>query len=269
MRFGVYVPSYGPYGDPRVLRDLAVEAERAGWDGFFMYDVLSPLDDDPPPVADPWVVLSAIAQATTTITLGPMVVPLPRRRPWKLALEAGTLQQLSGGRLILGLGAGVPVDYTNYGESAARLGSRLDESAGLLRQFLAGGVVEHTSEHYRVSGVPFAPIDVPVWTSGFWPRKTPVRAAQDADGLFPQIRDPEDDFRLPTPDELVRIRADFVAAGGRADGDIAIWSPSTEPSATRVGDYAAAGVTWWFSDGSTVTPEQLRKRIAAGPPHTA
>lgn len=82
---------------------------------------------------------------------------------------------------------------------------------------------------------------------------------------FPQIRDPEHDFRLPTPEELVRIRADFVESGGRADGDTAIWSPSTEPSATRVGDYGAAGVTWWFSDGSTITPEQLRKRIDAGP----
>ncbi|ONM48185.1 hypothetical protein B0T44_23550 [Nocardia donostiensis] len=106
MRFGVYVPSYGPYGDPRVLRDLAIAAENAGWHGFFVYDVISPLDDEPPPVADPWVVLSAIAQVTTTIALGPMVVPLPRRRLWKLALEIGTLQQLSGGRLILGVGAG-------------------------------------------------------------------------------------------------------------------------------------------------------------------
>ncbi|ONM48186.1 hypothetical protein B0T44_23545 [Nocardia donostiensis] len=139
----------------------------------------------------------------------------------------------------------------------------------MLRQLLSGGVVEHASERYRVSGVRSAPIDVPVWTSGFWPRRTPVRAAQDADGLFPQIRDPAHDFRLPTPEELVRIRADFVEAGGRADGDIAMWSPSTEPSATRVGDYADAGVTWWFRDGSTVTPEQLRKRIAAGPPDIA
>lgn len=266
MRFGIYVPSYGPYGDPLVLRDLAVAAERAGWDGFFMYDLINPLDGEPPPVADPWVVLSAIAQATTTIALGPMVVPAPRRRPWKLALEAGTLQRLSGGRLILGLGAGVSADYTGYGESAARLGARLDEAAGLLRRFLAGGEIEHAGEHYRVSGARFAPVEVPVWTSGFWPRRTPVRAAQAADGLFPQIRDPDEDFRLPTPDELVRIRTDFVDAGGRADGEIAIWSPSAEPSAARVGDYAAAGATWWFSDGSTVTPEQLRKRIDAGPP---
>jgi alkanesulfonate monooxygenase SsuD/methylene tetrahydromethanopterin reductase-like flavin-dependent oxidoreductase (luciferase family) len=116
MRFGIYVPSYGSYGDPATLRELAVAAEGAGWDGFFLYDLIGPYHYEPP-VADPWVTLAAIAQATTTIRLGPMVVPLPRRRPAKLALEAGTLQSLSGGRLILGLGTGVGWDYTRFGES--------------------------------------------------------------------------------------------------------------------------------------------------------
>jgi alkanesulfonate monooxygenase SsuD/methylene tetrahydromethanopterin reductase-like flavin-dependent oxidoreductase (luciferase family) len=253
MRFGVYVPSYGPFGDPLVLRDLAVAAEAAAWDGFFMFDVINPLDNQPPPVADPWVTLAAIAQATT----------------WKLALEAGTLDRLSGGRLILGLAAGVPGDYTTFGEPVAQRWSRLDEAAELLHKLLAGGTVEHTGEHYQVSGGSFAPADVPVWASGFWPRRAPVRGARDASGLFVQIRDPGNDFRLPTPAELAPIRADFLASGGSADGEIAIWSPSTEPSAGLAGEYAAAGVTWWFSDGSAVSPDDLRQRIAAGPPRTS
>lgn len=115
------VPSFGSYGDPAVLRDLAVAAEDAGWHGFFMWDLISS-DEYDPPVADPWVVLAAIAQATSTIQLGPMVVPLPRRRPAKLALEASTLQSLSGGRLILGLGTGVGWDYTRFGEPAVPAG---------------------------------------------------------------------------------------------------------------------------------------------------
>lgn len=266
MRFGVYVPSAGPYGDPHVLRDLASSAEASGWDGFFMFDVINPLPDQQPPVADPWVALSAIAQVTSTIRIGPMSVPLPRRRPWKLALEAGTLQRLSGGRLILGLAAGVPADYTSFGEPAAQRWSRLDEGAEVLRTLLAGGTVEHTGEHYQVSGATFAPADVPVWASAFWPRQAPVRGARGTSGLFVQIRDPANDFRLPTPAELGPIRADFIAAGGSADGDLAIWSPSAEPSAERVKEYADAGVTWWFSDGSAVTPDELRQRIAAGPP---
>jgi alkanesulfonate monooxygenase SsuD/methylene tetrahydromethanopterin reductase-like flavin-dependent oxidoreductase (luciferase family) len=269
MRYGIYVPSFGSYGDPAGLRDLAVAAEAAGWDGFFMWDLIGP-EDYEPPVADPWVVLAAIAQATTTIQLGPMVVPLPRRRPSKLALEASTLQSLSGGRLILGLGTGVGWDYTRFGESAKRseLASRLDEGAALLQELLSGEPVEHSGQYYQARGVRFPPADVPLWTSGFWPRKAPVRGAQGADGLFPQIRDEADDFRLPTPTEVRTIRSEYIQAGGRADSDLAIWSPSEAgaPAAEPAKDYEQAGVTWWFQDGSELSPAELHVRIANGPP---
>ncbi|GAA3054411.1 hypothetical protein GCM10010464_18860 [Pseudonocardia yunnanensis] len=271
MRYGIYVPSFGSYGDPGVLRDLAVAAEASGWHGFFMWDLITP-DEYDPPVADPWVVLAAIAQATTTIQLGPMVVPLPRRRPAKLALEASTLQSLSGGRLILGLGAGVGWDYARFGESAKRaeLAARLDEGAALLHALLSGEPVDHAGTYYRAADVRFPPAAVPVWTSGFWPRKGPVRAARKADGLFPQIRDEADDFRLPTPEEVRAIRGEFVAAGGRSDGDLAIWSPSeaAAPDARRAAEYEDAGVTWWFQDGSELSPDKLHARIAAGPPRS-
>jgi alkanesulfonate monooxygenase SsuD/methylene tetrahydromethanopterin reductase-like flavin-dependent oxidoreductase (luciferase family) len=269
MRYGIYVPSYDSYGDPAVLRDLAVAAEESGWDGFFMWDLISPYDYEPP-VADPWVVLAAIAQATRTIHLGPMVVPLPRRRPAKLALEASTLQSLSGGRLILGLGTGVGWDYTRFGESAKRseLAARLDDGAALLHAYLSGEPVEHSGPYYEATGVRFPPAEVPIWTSGFWPRKGPVRGARGASGLFPQMRDEADDFRLPTPTEVRAIRAEFIEAGGRADGDLAIWSPSATaaPSAGRAEEYARAGVTWWFQDGSELSPAELLDRIAGGPP---
>ncbi|MEQ4204510.1 LLM class flavin-dependent oxidoreductase [Actinopolymorpha sp. B9G3] len=269
MRYGIYVPSFGAYGDPAVLRDLAVAAESAGWHGYFMWDLISPGQYDPP-VADPWVVLAAIAQATRTIQLGPMVVPLPRRRPAKLALEAGTLQSLSGGRLILGLGTGVGWDYTNHGESAKRseLAARLDEGATLIHALLSGEPVEHIGTYYKATGVRFPPTDVPVWTSGFWPRKAPVRGARNANGLFPQMRDKTDDFRLPTPSEVRGIRAEFIRAGGHADGDIAIWSPNNAgaPAAAPAKEYEQAGVTWWFQDGSELSPDDLLKRIANGPP---
>ena len=269
MRYGIYVPSYGSYGDPAVLRDLAVEAEDAGWHGFFMWDLITP-DAYDPPVADPWVVLAAIAQATSTIQLGPMVVPLPRRRPAKLALEASTLQSLSGGRVILGLGTGVGWDFTRFGESAKRseLAARLDEGAALLQALLSGEPVEHSGTYYQATDVRFPPAEVPVWTSGFWPRKGPIRGARGADGLFPQMRDESDDFRLPTPAEVRAIRAEFVQTGGRSDGDLAIWSPSRSgtPAAARAEEYEQAGVTWWFQDGSELSPAELRARIADGPP---
>ncbi len=89
MRYGVYVPNFGPYGDARVLADLAYEAEEAGWDGFFLWDQVSKTTLTPTvdPMVDPWVALAAIALRTRTIRLGTLVTPLPRRRPWMVARE--------------------------------------------------------------------------------------------------------------------------------------------------------------------------------------
>ncbi|WP_089920707.1 LLM class flavin-dependent oxidoreductase [Lentzea albida] len=111
MRYAIYVPGFGPsFGDPSVLVSLAVEAEAAGWDGFFLWDhVVVPGE---PVVADVWVTLGAVAARTSRVRLGPLVTSLGRRRPWKVALEASTLQRLSGGRLVLGVGAGVPQDFS-------------------------------------------------------------------------------------------------------------------------------------------------------------
>ena len=84
---------------------LAAEAEEAGWHGFFVWDQLrwkAPVRQ----VADPWITLAAIATATERLRLGPMVTPLPRRRPVKVARETATLDWLSGGRLTLGVGIG-------------------------------------------------------------------------------------------------------------------------------------------------------------------
>ena len=108
MRYGVYVPNFGPYGDARVLAGLAYEAEEAGWDGFFLWDQVSKSTLTPTfdPMVDPWVALTAIALRTHTIRLGTLVTPLPRRRPWMVARETVSLDHLSGGRLIFGVGAG-------------------------------------------------------------------------------------------------------------------------------------------------------------------
>ena len=83
MRHAVFVPIFGELADPLVVARLAADAEAAGWDGFFVWDHIAyrQVDD----VADPWVTLAAVACATETLRLGPMVTPLPRRRPLKVA----------------------------------------------------------------------------------------------------------------------------------------------------------------------------------------
>ena len=105
VKRAVYVPPFGELADPRVLAELASAAEERGWDGFFVWDHIlhrSPVRA----IADPWVALAAIACATSTLRIGPMVTPLSRRRVQKLARETVTLDILSSGRLTLGVGLG-------------------------------------------------------------------------------------------------------------------------------------------------------------------
>lgn len=135
MQFGLIVQMTGILGYAQPLVRLARDAEAAGWDGFFIWDVFGGDAQAPTPVVDPWIALAAIAMATDRIRIGPMVTPLPRRRPWKLAREAASLDHLSGGRLILGVGIGhQPSEFSRFGEEAdARARGRiLDEGLEVL-----------------------------------------------------------------------------------------------------------------------------------------
>src|SRR6266516_127759 len=87
MRFAINTPNFGSFSDVRLMAELAHEAEDAGWDGFFVWDHIGGSSLQAIPMADPWVALTAMAMTTSRIKLGPIVTPLPRRRPWKLARE--------------------------------------------------------------------------------------------------------------------------------------------------------------------------------------
>ena len=119
MKFGLHLPNFGAFGDAGVLADLAVQAESAGWDGFFLWDHLLFCEFDKNAHVDPWVALTAVAAATSTIMIGPLVTPLARRRPWELARQTVSLQNFSKGRLILGVGLGEPTewDFRFFGDS--------------------------------------------------------------------------------------------------------------------------------------------------------
>src|SRR5215467_187671 len=119
MQFAINTPNFGSFSDARNMAELAHEAEDAGWDGFFLWDHIGGSPEQAAPVADPWVELTAMAMTTNRIKLGPLVTPLPRRRPWKLARECVTLDHLSNGRLILGVGIGSDSflkEYSTYSE---------------------------------------------------------------------------------------------------------------------------------------------------------
>src|SRR6478609_11931859 len=141
MRYGMNVPIFGEYADVRLIAQLAADAENAGWDGFWIWDHVHwrGEDDGEPrqPAVDTTVTLTMIAAATTRVRFGPMVLPLARRRPWKVARELTTLDHLSGGRLTLGVGLGGPpgLEFGAFGEDVdPRVrAAKLDESLDVLR----------------------------------------------------------------------------------------------------------------------------------------
>ncbi len=276
MRYGVWVPNFGEYGDPRTLVALAVDAEAAGWDGFFLWDHV--LRAETVPIVDPWVALSAIAARTERVRLGTLVTPLPRRRPWKLAREVTSLDHLSGGRVILGVGAGSPPEpeFARFGEDPdPRVrAAKLDEGLEVLAGLWSGKPFRYEGRHYRVGEAEFLPTPlqtprVPIWTAGMWPSRAPFRRAARWDGVFPLKRG----AALLTPDDVREISR-FVAArrgeGGAFDLAVTGETPGDDPRKARgsVASFQEAGATWWLEwvgwrRGSLA---QMRARVRQGPP---
>ncbi len=170
--------------------------------------------------------------------------------------------------MVLGVGMGVSRDFTSFGEvsDARSRAARLTEGVELVQELLSGEPVEHRGAVFEVSGVRFAPVEVPVWTSGIWPRKVPFVAAARSSGLFPIIQDGSGGFAVASAEQAAVMKAEFVAAGGPADGDLAIWGGGARPSASMVSEYVDAGATWMLLDGWKASHEELRSYISAGPP---
>lgn len=123
LRWGLSFALGGELAEPAIVAELAALAETAGWDGVFVWDHL--WHRNGVPFADPWVTLAAVALATDRVRIGPLVTPLPRRRPETVAQQAATLDRLSKGRLTLGLGLGTD----SYGEYSAFTDALPDDRA--------------------------------------------------------------------------------------------------------------------------------------------
>lgn len=246
LRSALWLPLFDELADPRVVARLAAEAEEAGWDGCFVWDQLCWQERHA--IADPWITMAAIATATERLRFGPMVSVLPRRRPAKVARETATLDQLSDGRLVLGVGIGgdgFSGELSKTGEQRddRRRGRMLDESLSILAAAWTGEPVRHRGEHYVVDGVDFLPrpsrrTGVPVWAGGFAGNPKPVRRAARLDGFFPA--------NLEHPDQLAGIVGTLAELrGGDMDGyDVAVGLPRGVDPAS----YARAGATWWLPE---------------------
>jgi alkanesulfonate monooxygenase SsuD/methylene tetrahydromethanopterin reductase-like flavin-dependent oxidoreductase (luciferase family) len=270
MRYGVVLPG----GTAVEQLDQAMLAEQAGWDGVFVWEAAYGVDA--------WSLLAAMAARTERVRLGTMLTPLPWRRPWKVASQAATLDQLSGGRAVLAVGVGATdTELPDTGEVTGirERAELMDEGIDLIRALWDGQNSYH-GKHYRyqtgrldLSGTaPPVQQRISIWVVGVWPRPKSLRRVLRCDGIIPQY---ELDGREPVPDDARAVRAwlaDHGAAPGLdivADGE----TPAGDPvaAAAQVAGWAEAGCTWWL-ETRWVLPhdpdgkDQARERLAAGPP---
>lgn len=282
MRFALNVPNFGALSDPNTLMELASDAELSGWDGFFLWDHMLLWDRNP--IADPWIALAAIAVRTERIRIGPMVTPVARRRPWKVAREATSLDHLCRGRLTFGAGLGNPAgaEFEAFGESPdARVrAAKLDEGLEIIAGMWSGDPYGYEGEYNRIESFSFLPRPVqepriPVWIAGKWPNKAPFRRAARWDGVFPMKVGDEQ----MTPDEVGEVMG-YLNAYRDPDKpfDVSVFlegmvdRSGLEPG--LIEGFARAGVTWLhdgpgFDDATDAGVDAFRHHLRMGPPRTS
>lgn len=258
-----------PVGNARQIMEAAVLAENEGWDGFFVWE----------PVwgVDAWVSLTAAAVATSTIKLGTLLTPLSRMRPWRVAGQTATFDDLSGGRLILSVGLGaVDVGFDSFGEVTGirERAELMDESLAILQGLWQGQPFTFEGKHYRIAESTFPhkpplPVNdnrVPIWMVGLWPNKKSMARALKYQGILPSVRNDKGEWRRLTPDDVKAIR-EF--AGDEIDIVVEGEEGSASPESSRA--WEAAGATWYIESLWGVQMEEdIQDRIAArlkeGPP---
>lgn len=267
----------GSVGSADELLEIATAADAAGWDAFLTFDAISVGEMT---VWDPWALLAAAAVRTERIRLGALVFAPARRRPWKLAREAVTVDHLSHGRLVLPVGLGV-VDDGGFsrvsGEvtSARERAERLDEALAICDLAWRGQPFSFEGTHYRVDDLLIAPAPVqrpriPVWPVGGWPSPRSMARAARWDGVVLQRTGSEAPM---TPSDV----ADAVAwlrehrDGGLTGYDVVVQDVlPTDPAQARdtVAAYEDAGATWFVDSrwDPSVTPSALLDLAWQGPP---
>jgi alkanesulfonate monooxygenase SsuD/methylene tetrahydromethanopterin reductase-like flavin-dependent oxidoreductase (luciferase family) len=277
MRFGLIITT----GDPRTVAELAAEAESAGWDGVFYFDAIAIGSME---LYDPWVVMAAVAERTSRVRIGAIITPPARRRPWKLAREAMTLDRLSGGRLVLPVGLGV-LDDAGFGPVGEPIAVRtraelLDESLEILTGLWSGRPFSFAGRHYAFPEMTFLPTPiqrprVPIWVVAAWPRERSMHRAIRWDGIIPQVHDDTGGKVDLRPEHIQAIAAYATnerpaSEHGRPFEVIAQGTSSARDrgaAAATVRPWMDAGATWWIeAEWQDATVDSLRARIRAGPP---
>jgi hypothetical protein len=264
------------YGSARSAPKWIKLAEEAGWDGCFLGDAIW--------VEDPMIKLAAAAMVTSRIRLGTMVIPVPLRRPWKIASESVALDHLSEGRLILGLGAGaVWMGWQGFPDEVVDTRARaemLDETIDILTLLYQRKQFDYDGKHYHLKltlvdemHYPPKPVQqprIPIWIPGIWPRMKSMRRVLKCDGLLPQKMNAQGQFGEVTPDDLSEMKAfvdanraldtpfDFVAEGKLRDMD-------RVQALERLATWREAGATWFIEGLWEEDEARIVETIQQGP----
>ncbi|HEX3650858.1 MAG TPA: LLM class flavin-dependent oxidoreductase [Pseudonocardiaceae bacterium] len=245
MKYGVVLPG----GAPAEQVELGRLAERAGWDGVFVPELAYGVDA--------WTLLAAIAAGTSRVLLGTNLTPLPWRRPWKVASQVATLDAISGGRAVLGVGVGAVDPELPDGDEATDLRTRaemMDEGIDLIRSLWAGAG-DYEGRYYRFRSRGSGSRSVPIWVVGLWPRPKSMRRVLRCDGILTQFGGER------SPDDVRAVREWLAERDGRQD----IIVDGETRAGESVAAYAEAGATWWL-ETRWLNPGEIAERIAAGPP---
>lgn len=275
MQFGFIIPD----GDIHTIVAMAGEAEAAGWDGVFYWDGIC--IEDRELMYDPWVVLAAIALRTTRVRIGAILTPVSRRRPWKLARETVSVDQLSRGRLVVPVGLGALDDggFARVGDATDRRtrAELLDEGLEILTGLWSGQPFSYQGRHYHLEQMSFTPPPaqrprIPIWIVGAWPREKSMQRVLRYDGLMPDKINADGSHADVMPDD-VRAMKTYIEQHRTLSTPFDIISEGETPgdnpaeAAALVRPYAEAGSTWWMESRWQATSiGEIRTRIKQGPP---
>lgn len=264
MNIGVHLPQFGRASGPESIRRAAEQAEELGFDDVWVSDHLAVPDGVAYPPAylyEPIVTLTWAAAATRRVGLGTSVLILPYRHPLHLAKELSSLDQLSGGRLILGAGTGwLAEEFGALGVPMAERGARSDECIDVLRACWADDPVSVDGPTVRFDRMKVRPKpghDIPIWVGGA-SEGALARVVSKGDGwhgnvspdearpIVDRLRKerPEDSFTvsmrtawdgIDTPEDEIKRDADAYRSLGvdhvvamPAQGDLSAWLRSVE-----------------------------------------
>ncbi len=273
MKYGLALP----YNETRLVAEAARLAEDVGWDGCFLGDAIW--------CEDPMIALAAAAMTTSRIRLGTMIIPVPLRRPWKIASESIAIDQLSNGRLILGLGTGaVWMGWQGFPDEVTEAKTRaemLDETIDILSQLYQRKKFDYDGKHYHVKLTlldeqyyPPKPVQqprIPIWVPLIWPREKSKQRILKCDGLFAEKWGADGKPEEVKPQDIREMKAHVEANRTlNTPFDIVIGGKTSKMEKAELRDKVLplkeAGVTWWIEELWDASREMVIERIRQGPP---